>query len=97
MKRARYLHASVGLDGFLYVIGGHDGEERLRSIEKYNPDTNSWTDFQPMLKKLSSPTAVACSGQLFVIGASFLIILMRILRRCGNDTAIWCRRSGHES
>ena len=68
MKEARYLHASVGLDGFLYVIGGHNGEHRLKSIEKYNPDTNTWADFKPMLKALSSPSAVACEGQIYILG-----------------------------
>jgi len=68
MQKARYLHASVGLEGYLYVIGGHDGKERLCSIEKYNPDTNSWENFHSMLKSLSSPTAVACDSQLYVIG-----------------------------
>lgn len=68
MKEARYLHASVGIDGFLYVIGGHNGEKRLKSIERYNPDTNIWSSFTPMLKALSSPSAVACEGHLYILG-----------------------------
>ncbi|VDQ15244.1 unnamed protein product [Trichobilharzia regenti] len=32
----------VAHDGFLYVIGGEDGETDLTSIEKYDPATNTW-------------------------------------------------------
>ena len=68
MKQARYLHASVGLDGILYVIGGFNGEKRLRSVEKYDPDTNTWHDSTPIMKALSSPSVAACDGSLFVMG-----------------------------
>lgn len=31
------------LDNNIYVIGGFDGINRLRSVEVYNPDQDSWT------------------------------------------------------
>lgn len=36
--------AGVGvLNGYLYAIGGHDGPMVRRSVEKYDPDTKSWS------------------------------------------------------
>lgn len=68
LSDARYLHTSVGLGNKLYVAGGHNGTKRLDSVERYNPDSNTWVKLQPMLKPLSSCAAVTCDGCLYVIG-----------------------------
>ena len=30
------------LDGYVYAVGGWDGRSRLDSIERYDPNTNTW-------------------------------------------------------
>jgi len=36
--------------GKLYAVGGHDGNEHLKSGEVFEPLTNSWTSIAPMSK-----------------------------------------------
>nr|XP_026694339.1 kelch-like protein 2 isoform X1 [Ciona intestinalis] len=70
MLEARYLHASIELNGCLYVVGGHNGKTRLSSVEKYDPDSNTWCAVEPMTKSLSSTCVVTCEGLLYGIGGA---------------------------
>lgn len=36
------------MDGLLYAVGGHDGPLVRKSVEVYNPDTNSWSQVSDM-------------------------------------------------
>lgn len=36
------------LDGFMYVIGGAESWNCLNSVERYNPENNTWTLIAPM-------------------------------------------------
>ena len=38
MSNTRYGFAAVVLNGFIYCIGGYDGETWLDSVERYSPD-----------------------------------------------------------
>ena len=31
------------MDGLLYAVGGHDGPLVRKSVEAYNPETDSWS------------------------------------------------------
>ncbi len=30
------------LDGYVYAVGGWEGASRLDTVERYNPETNTW-------------------------------------------------------
>lgn len=36
------------LDGFMYVTGGAESWNCLNSVERYNPENNTWTLVAPM-------------------------------------------------
>lgn len=36
------------LDGFMYVMGGAESWNCLNSVERYNPENNTWTLVAPM-------------------------------------------------
>jgi kelch-like protein 8 len=38
------------LSGKLYAVGGHDGNEHLKSGEMFDPLTNKWQPIAPMSK-----------------------------------------------
>lgn len=56
------------LDGHVYAIGGWDGCGRLDSVERYNPQLNTWTFIPSMKIALTSPAVVAHRGILYVTG-----------------------------
>lgn len=37
--------------GYVYALGGHDGLSIFDSVERYDPNTNTWTEATPMLTK----------------------------------------------
>ncbi len=53
MFSARVGHNCVVVNRLLYSIGGFDGYDRLNSVEVYNPDTDKWTQVEPMKTKRS--------------------------------------------
>jgi kelch-like protein 17 (actinfilin)/kelch-like protein 20 len=48
MSTARTCPAAAAIDGKLYVMGGHDGQNRLSSVERYDPATNEWAAMTSM-------------------------------------------------
>lgn len=37
--------------GYIYALGGHDGLSIFDSVEKYDINTDTWTEVTPMLTK----------------------------------------------
>lgn len=56
------------LDGKIYAMGGHDGDERHTSTEVYCPKTNQWTLLADMTDKRSDADAVQIGGKIYVLG-----------------------------
>jgi hypothetical protein len=63
------------LDGSVYAVGGWEGSFRLDSVERYDPDTNSWHIIAPMKMAVTSPAVVAHDGMLYVTGMKCLVFL----------------------
>ncbi|XP_063443616.1 kelch-like protein diablo [Mytilus trossulus] len=72
MNIARSELGLVMLDGFMYAIGGWDGNVRLDSVEYYNIETNVWAMIPPMKIALTSPACVSLNGMLYVTGGAVL-------------------------
>eukprot|EP01062_Namystynia_karyoxenos_P001903 TRINITY_DN10662_c0_g1_i1.p1 TRINITY_DN10662_c0_g1~~TRINITY_DN10662_c0_g1_i1.p1 ORF type:complete len:636 (+),score=158.11 TRINITY_DN10662_c0_g1_i1:93-1910(+) len=78
MRYARSTPSAVVLYGCIYVLGGYNGndpphqgapaDQRLMSVERYNPKTNSWDEVAPMRCGRSGEAAVAVDGRIFAIG-----------------------------
>ena len=52
------------LDGYVYAIGGWEGSSRLDTVERYNPETNSWASVASLKIAVTSPAVAACHGIL---------------------------------
>lgn len=48
MLVARLGAGVTACGGFLYVVGGYDGQTRWNTAERYQPDTNAWQPLAPM-------------------------------------------------
>lgn len=51
-------------------MGGFDGLRRLRSVERYDPFSNTWEATAPLPEAVSSAAVAPCAGQLYVIGGA---------------------------
>lgn len=51
-------------------MGGFDGLRRLRSVERYDPFSNTWASVAPLPEAVSSAAVAPCAGRLYVIGGA---------------------------
>ncbi|XP_076811834.1 kelch-like protein 23 [Clavelina lepadiformis] len=68
MKTCRYGLTAVVLNNEIYAIGGHDGSNRLSSVEKYNLDTKTWIDVPSMNEERNGGSACVVDGLIWVFG-----------------------------
>lgn len=61
-----YSSAAVTMQGFLYFVGGSGN--RLRAVQKYNPDTNQWHTVCLLSSPRSAVCAVTDGSYLYAIG-----------------------------
>ena len=52
------------LDGFVYAVGGWEGSSRLDSVERYNPESNSWQSIPNLRMAVTSPAVVTHEGKI---------------------------------
>ncbi|XP_046871457.1 kelch-like protein diablo isoform X1 [Hypomesus transpacificus] len=63
-------NVAVGtLDGKVYTVGGDDNVSCFRSVERYDPDTDSWSsDVAPLSSPRSGVCLVELDGHLWALG-----------------------------
>ncbi|XP_053565852.1 kelch-like protein 6 [Bombina bombina] len=64
----RWRHKMAALCGKVYAIGGFDGNQRIYSVEAYDPFHNCWTEMAPLVVSVSSFAAATFQKKLYVIG-----------------------------
>ncbi len=69
---ARFIASAFAFENYLYIVGGHNGAQRLASVEMARTDADgkitAWTQ-QPSLNHQRSATAVATHGRyVYVAG-----------------------------
>ena len=69
MITPRYGHSAVVLNGRIYVVGGFDGEERLKSVECFTPGpVVTWHHVADMLLPRSNFALSVVDGKILVCG-----------------------------
>ncbi|XP_049313821.1 kelch-like ECH-associated protein 1B [Bactrocera dorsalis] len=63
----RYNANAVALNGKIYIIGGL-GDHLLKSVECYNPDSDTWTSCPDMNEYHLVPAVAAHNGHIYVFG-----------------------------
>jgi len=56
------------LDGYIYAVGGWEGNHKVESVEKYDSVRNKWSFVAPMKTPLMSASVISCNGMLYVAG-----------------------------
>ncbi|KAM4640773.1 influenza virus NS1A-binding protein isoform 1-T2 [Discoglossus pictus] len=73
MSPMHYARSGLGtseLNGKLIAAGGYNREECLRTVECYNPDSDSWSFISPMKTRRARFQMAVLMGQLYVVGGS---------------------------
>ncbi|XP_077296110.1 kelch-like protein 28 [Arctopsyche grandis] len=70
MKQARELFKATVVNGQVFVFGGrYDVDAHiLKSTERYDPASNSWTTLAPMLNKRYNHEIAATANEIYIIG-----------------------------
>ncbi|ROL48890.1 Kelch-like protein 10 [Anabarilius grahami] len=67
-ERPRAYHGSAFLHGFVYTIGGFDGENYFSSVRKLNPITHTWQEVAPMYEQRCYVSVAVLDGFIYAIG-----------------------------
>lgn len=70
MKHARCLFSLAVAYGFLYAIGGQDGQNSLKSVERYDPDADKWERVCSLNIQRSSAAVAVNRNYIYVIGGA---------------------------
>jgi len=68
MSQRRHCAVAATLLGQLHVCGGYNGEEALRSIERFDPHACTWEVAAPMAHRRHGAAAATLRGNLYVCG-----------------------------
>jgi N-acetylneuraminic acid mutarotase len=101
MPSARHHLELAAIDGKLFALGGrilgdgvaakdmYESATNFNRNEMYDPQTDTWTVKQPMLKKRSGFASTSANGQIYVIGGQELRGTMDSVERYNPLTDKW--------
>lgn len=72
MHSRRCYVSVVALNGFIYAMGGFNGEIRLNTVERYDPTTNQWTLIESMNYVRSDAHACVLNSKIYIVGKAFM-------------------------
>eukprot|EP00808_Paulinella_micropora_P026082 g81890.t1 len=55
-------------DDYMYVMGGHDGKNKLASVERYHPACDKWECMPSMIHQRFGCVAAVLNRQMYVMG-----------------------------
>ncbi|XP_059193672.1 kelch-like protein 20 [Centropristis striata] len=86
---------SVGtLGGLIYTVGGEDKIRCYSSVERYDPDTDSWsTDVAPLSSPRSGVCLVVMDGYLYAIGGHDGIAAINTVERYDPKMNMWSKQA----
>ncbi|XP_062237453.1 kelch-like protein diablo [Platichthys flesus] len=94
MVNSRGSVAVCSLEGKIYAVGGEDKIRCHSSVERYSPDTDSWsTDVAPLSSPRSGVCLVAMDGYLFAIGGHDGITAMSTVERFDPEMNAWSKQA----
>jgi len=92
MPTSRYqFTSSVGLNGDIYVFGGRDSNfDPVSTVEKYDPDTDSWSTVTSMpTSRYQLTSSVGPNGDIYVIGGRDSNGAVGTVEKYDPDTDSW--------
>ncbi|CAF4909084.1 unnamed protein product, partial [Rotaria sp. Silwood2] len=70
------------INNLLYAIGGHDGVSYLNSVERFDPQTNQWSnDIAPTSSCRTSVGVAVLDGCLLAVGGQDGISCLNLVEK----------------
>lgn len=90
MTRPRCGVGVAILNGFLYAIGGHDGQVYLKSAERFRIADEVWfNDVADMRGERTSVGVVALNGYIYAIGGQYATVNLDRVEKYDSITNTW--------
>ena len=83
--------AAAVLGDRIYVIGGYDGSNQLKSMEWFDTNTQTWTRGAGMSSKRSGCAAAALGDKIYVIGGHDGSVRLNSMEWFDKNTQKWTR------
>ncbi|XP_056147169.1 kelch-like protein 20 [Lampris incognitus] len=90
MTTRRTRAAAAVLDGYIYVIGGHDGVMALSSVERYSPLEGTWSVCPSMKSPRENAGCTVYLGRIYMAGGKDeLGLQLCTVEKFDPDTMRW--------
>ncbi len=90
MRTTRSSCGAASIDGKLYVVGGRDSREGLKSAEYFDPLVGMWQDLPDMTFARSECCAASIDGTLYVVGgADYTGRYIKSAERFDTSVGLW--------
>ena len=77
------------IGNIIYAMGGHNGQERMRSCEMYDAEHDTWTRFKDMNIVRSDASAAVHDGQIYIAGGLNNMIIENTVECYDPTTDTW--------
>ncbi|XP_067281820.1 kelch-like protein 10 [Pseudorasbora parva] len=67
-ERPRAYSGTAVLNGFVYIIGGFDGESYFNSVRKFDPISHTWHEVAPMYERRCYVSVAVLDGLIYAMG-----------------------------
>ncbi|XP_066532981.1 kelch-like protein 10 [Hoplias malabaricus] len=64
----RAYHGTAFLNGFIYCVGGYDGDIYFNSVRKFSPVSGTWHEVAPMYSRRCYVSVCVINGCLYAMG-----------------------------
>ena len=68
MRFPRAAHCAVALEGYIYVMAGHDGNVCCKTVECYNPSNDQWVQVPDMNNARRFAAASTTGAKIIAVG-----------------------------
>ncbi|XP_077297833.1 kelch-like protein 28 [Arctopsyche grandis] len=85
MLETRSRPVVIVIDGFLYAIGGFDGKSQLKTAERFDPSSQTWTYIDPMMTARNDHNGVLLDNILYIIGGFYVTHLNSVESYCPSS------------
>ncbi|XP_048854886.1 kelch-like protein 10 isoform X1 [Brienomyrus brachyistius] len=82
-------HGTVYHNGFVYCIGGFDGQHFINSVRRYDPITREWQQMAPMHWHRCNVSVVVLDGFIYTMGGHIVFRPLNKVERYNPVTNEW--------